>query len=53
MSPPLSHPGVTKKIDEKLKISEKLSLAAAKVDDVKSSVNDKLTDLKAKAAAAE
>jgi len=41
--------GVTAKIDEKLKISQAVENAASKVDDLKSSVSDKVTDLKAKA----
>jgi hypothetical protein len=41
--------GITKQIDEKLKVSEKLSLAASKVDGLKSSVTDKLDDIKSKA----
>jgi len=44
--------GVTKKIDEKLGVSDKVALAAAKVDDVKSSVSSKVDDLKSKASSA-
>lgn len=40
--------GITAKIDDQLKISQAIDKATAKVDEVKSSVSDKLTDLKAK-----
>jgi len=41
--------GVTKKIDESLKISDKLALASSKVDELTGSVTDKLSDIKSKA----
>mmetsp|Transcript_22032 Transcript_22032/g.36389 ORF Transcript_22032/g.36389 Transcript_22032/m.36389 type:complete len:184 (-) Transcript_22032:35-586(-) len=41
--------GITAKIDEQLKLSQALDTASAKVDEVKTSVNSKLADLKAKA----
>jgi hypothetical protein len=41
--------GITDKIDAQLKISDKLALAGSKVDELKSSVSDKLDDLKTKA----
>merc|ERR1712037_93134 len=41
--------GITDKIDAQLKISDKLALAGSKVDELKSSVSDKLDYLKTKA----
>jgi len=41
--------GITAKIDEKLEVSKYVALASSKVDDVKSSVTDKIDDLKAAA----
>lgn len=41
--------GITAKIDEKLKVSEYLSLAESKLEDVKGTVTTKIDDLKAAA----
>ena len=41
--------GLTAKVDEKLKLTEALDKVTSKIDDVKSSVTDKVADLKAKA----
>jgi hypothetical protein len=41
--------GVTKKIDEQLKLSQALDTASSKFNEVKTSVTDKVSDLKAKA----
>mmetsp|Transcript_24648 Transcript_24648/g.30727 ORF Transcript_24648/g.30727 Transcript_24648/m.30727 type:complete len:185 (-) Transcript_24648:390-944(-) len=45
--------GITAKIDEQLKISQAVDKASAKLNEVKSSVSEKLTDLKAKSTSAE
>jgi len=42
--------GITAKIDEQLKISQAVDKASSKLDEIKASVSDKLTDLKAKSA---
>merc|ERR1712166_544502 len=41
--------GITSKIDEQLKISQAVDKAGAKVNELKSSVTDKVDDLKSKA----
>ena len=41
--------GITAKIDEQLKISAAVEKVVDKVDEVKASVSDKVSDLKAKA----
>merc|ERR1719327_378165 len=41
--------GITAKVDEQLKISASIDKAAAKVDEIKASVTDKVDDLKSKA----
>ena len=41
--------GITSKIDEQLKISQAVDKASAKVNELKSSVTDKVDDLKSKA----
>ena len=43
--------GITSKIDEQLKISQAVDKAGAKVNELKSSVTDKVDDLKSKASA--
>jgi len=45
--------GITAKIDEQLKLSQAVDKAAAKVDELKASVTDKVGDLKAKASESE
>jgi len=45
--------GISAQVDEKLKISEAVSKAASKVDEVKSTVTNKVEDLKNKAKAPE
>ena len=45
--------GFTAKIDEQLKLSEATDKLASKLDEVKSSVTDKVDDLKAKASTAD
>jgi len=41
--------GITSKIDEQLKLSAAIDSATAKLDEVKTSVSDKVSDLKSKA----
>ena len=41
--------GITSKIDEQLKISAAVDKAVSKLEDVKTSVTDKVDDLKSKA----
>lgn len=45
--------GLTDKIDKQLKVSENLAIAASKVDSVKSSITDKVDDLKTKASSSD
>jgi small ligand-binding sensory domain FIST len=45
--------GITSKIDQQLKISRAIDKASKKVNEVKSSVSEKLSDLKAKSASTE
>jgi small ligand-binding sensory domain FIST len=45
--------GITSKIDEQLKISQAIDKASKKVNEVKASVSDKLSDLKAKSTSPE
>lgn len=45
--------GISAKVDEKLKISEAVNKAVSKVDEVKSTVTEKVEDLKTKASTSE
>ena len=42
--------GITKKLDEQLKLSEAIDKVSTKVDEVKTSITSKVDELKAKAA---